>query len=126
MHTAAQALLGEHDFSSFRAAECQSPTALRTVIHIGVERVDATVTISVRANAFLHHMVRNIAGALIAVGTGNRPTSWIGALLDARDRRQGAVTAPPQGLYLSRVEYPDEFGIPPTDAHGPCPRPPGV
>ena len=126
MHTAAQALLGEHDFSSFRAAECQSPTALRSVSHIAVERADAALTITVRANAFLHHMVRNIAGALIAVGTGNRPAPWVGELLQARDRRQGAVTAPPQGLYLAWVEYANEFGIPPPGASGPCPGPPGV
>ena len=126
MHSAAQALVGEHDFSSFRAAECQSPTALRRVSHIAVERAGADLAVTVRANAFLHHMVRNIAGALIAVGTGDRPPLWIAELLRARDRRMGAVTAPPQGLYLARVEYPDEFGIPPPDVPAPCPGLRGV
>jgi len=126
MHSAAQALVGEHDFSSFRAAECQSPTALRRVTHIAVERAGADLAVTVRANAFLHHMVRNIAGALIAVGTGDRPPLWIAELLRARDRRMGAVTAPPQGLYLAQVEYPEEFGIPPPDAPAACPGPRGV
>jgi tRNA pseudouridine38-40 synthase len=126
MHSAAQALVGEHDFSSFRAAECQSPTALRRVTYIAVECAGADLTVTVCANAFLHHMVRNIAGALIAVGTGDRPPLWIAELLRARDRRLGAVTAPPQGLYLARVEYPDEFGIPPPDAPAPCPGQRGV
>ena len=120
MHSAAQALLGEHDFSSFRAAECQAATAMRRIAHIRVERRDALLAITVRANAFLHHMVRNIVGALIAVGTGGRPADWMGELLAARDRRQGGVTAPPQGLYLAHVEYPDRFGVPPTEAHGSC------
>ena len=126
MHSAAQALVGEHDFSSFRAAECQAPTARRRVAHIAVERAGADLTVTVRANAFLHHMVRNIAGALIAVGTGNRSPLWIAELLEARDRRMGAVTAPPQGLYLAEVEYPDDFGIPPPDEPAPCPGRPDV
>ena len=121
MHSAAQALVGEHDFSSFRAAECQSPTALRRVTHIAVERAGAELALTIRANAFLHHMVRNIAGALIEVGTGKRPARWIAELLEARDRRLGAVTAPPQGLYLARVDYSAEFGLPPAEASGPCP-----
>ena len=72
------------------------------------------MVITVRANAFLHHMVRNIAGALIAVGAGSRAVEWIAELLDTRDRRRGGVTAPPQGLYLAHVEYPDEYGVPPA------------
>lgn len=120
MHVAAQALLGEHDFSSFRAAECQASTALRRVMEITTERRGAEVVIAVRANAFLHHMVRNIAGSLIAVGTGARPIAWVGELLGTRDRRLGGATAPPQGLYLARVEYAYEFGIPPVDAPGSC------
>jgi len=120
MHTAAQALMGEHDFSSFRAAECQSASAVRRMMHIGVERCEATVVIKVRANAFLHHMVRNIAGALIAVGAGSRAVEWIAELLETRDRRRGGVTAPPQGLYLAHVGYPEEYGVPPPGADGPC------
>ena len=90
-------------------------------IDIGVERHGDTVVITVRANAFLHHMVRNIAGALIAVGTGRRPAGWVAELLAGRDRSRGAATAPPQGLYLVRVEYPPVFGVPPPGARGPCP-----
>ena len=120
MHSAAQVLLGEHDFSSFRASECQSASAVRRMMHVAVERREATVVLTVRANAFLHHMVRNIAGALIAVGTDRRPGEWIAELLESRDRRQGGVTAPPQGLYLTHVEYPAQFGIPPADADGSC------
>ena len=126
MHVAAQDLVGEHDFSSFRAAECQSASAIRRISHIAVGRCDATVVITVRANAFLHHMVRNIAGALIAVGTGSRPAGWIAELLAARDRSKGGVTAPPQGLYLAQVDYPDEFGIPPPGRAGACGDPTAV
>ena len=121
MHTAAQVLVGEHDFSAFRAAECQSASAIRRMMHLAVERRDASVVITVRANAFLHHMVRNIAGALIAVGTGRRPVAWVAEILGGRDRKLGGATAPPQGLYLADVEYPDGLGVPPADARGPCP-----
>jgi tRNA pseudouridine38-40 synthase len=121
MQTAAQALLGEHDFSSFRAAECQSKSALRRVTHIAVERHGAMVDLTVCANAFLHHMVRNIAGALIAVGTGRHPSGWVEELLAARDRRLGVATAPPQGLYLAQVEYPPGFSVPPAGIAGVCP-----
>jgi len=121
MHAAAQALVGEHDFSAFRAAECQSASAVRRMMSIAVERRDAGVTIAVRANAFLHHMVRNIAGALIAVGTGARPVAWLAELLATCDRRQGGATAPPQGLYLASVDYPAAFGLPSAGAAGSCP-----
>ena len=112
MHEAAQALVGEHDFSSFRAAECQSPTPMRRVLEIAVSRHDPIVEIRVSANAFLHHMVRNIAGTLIAVGTGDRPVSWIAEVLECRDRTRAGMTAPPQGLYFAGVEYPSGFGLP--------------
>ncbi|MFL6618385.1 MAG: tRNA pseudouridine(38-40) synthase TruA [Povalibacter sp.] len=112
MHAAAQCLVGEHDFSSFRAAECQSRTPVRRLRSIEVERHGETLVISVTANAFLHHMVRNIAGVLIAVGSGDRPTEWVTEVLNARDRKQGGVTAPPQGLYLSAVEYDPELQLP--------------
>jgi tRNA pseudouridine38-40 synthase len=91
------------------------------VTHIAVERRGATLELSVRANAFLHHMVRNIAGALIAVGAGRHPTDWVEELLTARDRRLGAATAPPQGLYLAQVEYPPAFGVPPAGMTDACP-----
>jgi len=112
MHEAAQALIGEHDFTSFRAAGCQSRTPVRFMERISVARRGAFVVIDVQANAFLHHMVRNIAGALMAVGAGQQPVEWIAEVLRARDRRLAGVTAPPDGLYLVDVGYPARFGIP--------------
>jgi tRNA pseudouridine38-40 synthase len=112
MCRAAQCLLGERDFSSFRAAECQSSTPMRRLTEIGVERHGDLVEMRVRANAFLHHMVRNIVGSLLLVGGGDRPEEWLGAVLEARDRTQAGPTAPPQGLYFAGVEYPAEFGLP--------------
>ena len=112
MHRAAQPLLGEHDFSSYRAAECQSSTAMRRLLEVSVERCGATVLITVCANAFLHHMVRNLAGSLLLVGTGQRPEDWISEVLAARDRTRAGPTAPSQGLYFAGVEYPSEFDLP--------------
>jgi len=112
MHQAAQCLPGERDFSSFRAAECQSSTPMRRLIDISVDRCGDTVEITVRANAFLHHMVRNIAGSLLLVGGGDRPAAWLAEALEARDRTRSGPTAPPQGLYFAGVEYPAGFGLP--------------
>jgi tRNA pseudouridine38-40 synthase len=112
MHRAAQSLLGERDFSAFRAAQCQAGTPMRELQSIAVTRRDDEVVIEVQANAFLHHMVRNIVGSLIPVGRGERPESWIGALLDARDRRLAGVTAPPQGLTFLGPRYPPHWGLP--------------
>ncbi len=112
MHNAAQALVGEHDFSSFRAAGCQSRTPVRFLERIKVTRKGQFVVIDVQANAFLHHMVRNIAGALMAVGTGKQPSSWIHDILLAKDRTLAGVTAPPHGLYLVDVGYPEACGLP--------------
>lgn len=112
MHEAAQVLVGEHDFSSFRAAECQSSTPMRNVHSIRVSRCGEYVVIDVTANAFLHHMVRNIAGVLIAVGRGKQPVSWPHEVLLARQRTAGGVTAAASGLYLFGVGYPDAFGLP--------------
>ena len=112
MHRAVQHLLGENDFSSFRAAECQSSTPMRRLLEAEVSRHGETVEFKVRANAFLHHMVRNLVGSLLQVGTGERPEDWMAELLEARDRRQAGPTAPPQGLYLAAVEYPPEFALP--------------
>lgn len=111
MHEAAQFLIGEHDFTSFRSIECQSNTPMRNVTKIQVSRNNDLVMIDVTANAFLHHMVRNIAGVLIAVGSGKKPVAWVDEVLLARDRRLGAETAPPYGLYLVEVGYPEEFGV---------------
>jgi tRNA pseudouridine38-40 synthase len=112
MHEAAQALVGEHDYSSFRAVECQSPTAMRHVDAIVVSGDGALVTIEVTANAFLHHMVRNIAGSLLQVGEGKRSPNWIGQILAARDRSRAGVTAPAAGLYLWKVRYPASLQMP--------------
>ena len=112
MQRAAQRLLGEHDFSAFRAAECQSSTAMRRLLEVTVERSGETVCITVRANAFLQHMVRNLAGTLLLVGAGQRPEGWIAEVLEARDRTLAGPTAPPQGLYFAGVEYPPEFDLP--------------
>lgn len=112
MHEAAQVLVGEHDFSSFRAAGCQSKSANRFLEHVDVFRVGHMVIIDIKGNAFLHHMVRNIAGVLLEIGSGKADVSWCQQVLDARDRTQAAVTAPPNGLFLSQVAYPPEFGIP--------------
>ncbi|MFZ5723360.1 MAG: tRNA pseudouridine(38-40) synthase TruA [Pseudomonadota bacterium] len=118
MHAAAQALIGEHDFSSFRAAGCQSTTPMRHVSQVAVTRHGALVVVEVRANAFLHHMVRNIAGTLMAVGCGQLAPERVGELLAARDRRLAPATAAPYGLYLVQVDYPPHFGIP-TPSPGP-------
>ncbi len=112
MHAAAQALLGEQDFSAFRAASCQSRTPMRCVQSVSVRRFRSLLAIDISANAFLHHMVRNIAGSLIAVGRGRREPAWVAHLLHARDRTQAAATAPPQGLYLTGVTYPETFALP--------------
>ena len=112
MHAAAQALLGEHDFSAFRSSECQSPTPMRRVLQIGAEVAGDRVQVEVTANAFLHHMVRNVVGSLLLVGLGERPAAWLTEVLGSRDRRRAGPTAPPQGLYLAGVEYPAEFGLP--------------
>jgi len=112
MHAAAQCLAGEHDFSAFRAAECQSPTAMRRIDSIGVAPDGPLLTIDIAANAFLHHMARNIAGALLAVGTGEHSPGWLAELLAGRDRTRAGVTAPACGLYLCGVRYPSSLGIP--------------
>ncbi|MEW8508487.1 MAG: tRNA pseudouridine(38-40) synthase TruA [Candidatus Thiodiazotropha sp.] len=112
MSRAAQALLGTHDFSSYRAIGCQAKHPNRTIYSLDVERVGELISIEIHANAFLHHMVRNIAGVLIAIGKGEQKESWTQEVLELRDRTLGGVTAPPQGLYLTKVDYPPEFAIP--------------
>jgi len=112
MHSAAQWLVGEHDFTSFRSAECQSRTPVRRVDSIRVVRDGEFVIIDVTANAFLHHMVRNFAGALLSVGLGEAAPEWIRELVGLRDRTRAGVTAPPQGLYLRTIEYPASLGLP--------------
>lgn len=112
MDEAAQHLLGEHDFTSFRASACQANHAVREIQAIGVRREQDLVTLDVTANGFLYHMVRNIAGSLIRVGTGEAPPAWIRELLEARDRKRAAPTAQPDGLYFKSARFPAEFGLP--------------
>ena len=112
MHEAAQALLGEHDFQTFRSAECQARHAVRTMHAVQVSREADRVLIEVRANGFLHNMVRILAGCLTLIGRGERPLDWMATLLAARDRREAAVTAHRQGLCFLQPSYPERFGIP--------------
>ena len=112
MAEAAQSLLGEHDFSSFRARGCQAKSPIREVKQISVFRIDEYVIISVRANAFLQRMVRNFAGLLIEIGLARRTPTWARDVLLSKDREKAGVTAPPFGLYLVNVSYPKEYGIP--------------
>lgn len=119
MHTAAQTLLGEHDFSAFRAAGCQSNTPMRRVERIAVRRHGDLVVVDIRANAFVHHMVRNIVGSLQMVGRGLESPGWLATLLASRDRRRGGATAPACGLYFLRAVYPRECGLPPQESPPP-------
>lgn len=112
MRAAAGFLKGEHDFSSYRAVACQAHSPVRTVTRLEVERHGEFIVIDIEANAFLHHMVRNIAGVLMSIGAGEHEPEWAHEVLEARDRTVGGVTAPPYGLYLTRVDYPAEFAIP--------------
>lgn len=106
MQAAADALVGTHDFTSYRATACQAASPVRTVSRLKIGRSGDLVFIDISANAFLHHMVRNIAGVLMAIGIGDKPMDWSASVLAARDRRQGGMTAPPHGLYLMGVDYP--------------------
>ena len=112
MSRAAEALLGEHDFSAFRAAGCQARTPVRTLHRLDVRRDGDFVLLEVEANAFLQRMVRNIAGVLIAIGCGREDVGWAARVLAGRDRSRGGVTAPPDGLYLCEVRYPDGYRLP--------------
>ena len=117
MESALQALKGAHDFSSFRDAQCQAKSPVRDLIEARVERAGPLVAFTFRANAFLHHMVRNIVGALVYVGAGRQPPEWIASLLEARDRRLAAPTFMPDGLYLAAVEYDRALNLPPFPRH---------
>ena len=112
MREAASHLLGEHDFSSYRALACQAKSPVRTVYRLDVSRRGELLLLDLEANAFLHHMVRNIAGVLMAIGAGEREPDWALQVLESRDRTVGGVTAPPHGLYFMSVDYPEEFAIP--------------
>jgi len=112
MRRAAQALIGEHDFSAFRTVACQSRTPMRNVHEIAIVRDGDRVEIEIQANAFLHHMVRNIVGSLLPVGRGERPDTWLAQLLAGRDRAQAGPTAPAQGLTFLQPLYPTKCGLP--------------
>jgi tRNA pseudouridine38-40 synthase len=105
MQQAANKLIGEHDFSSFRAKSCQAHSPIRTIDFIHVTRQDDMLCINIKANAFLHHMVRNIAGVLMAIGSGKEPISWVDKLLEVKSREQGGVTALPNGLHFVKAFY---------------------
>jgi len=109
---AASSLIGEHDFTSFRTVHCQAKSPVRTIHTLEVTQSAAFVYLDIVANAFLHHMVRNIAGVLLEVGCKAQAVGWVQEVLDARDRSKGGVTAPPHGLYLSSVTYPPEYELP--------------
>lgn len=112
MQAAAEVLVGEHDFTSFRAIACQAKSPVKKVHHLRLVRFGRFIVLDIRANAFLHHMVRNIAGTLMQIGCGERPVEWTHDILHARDRRAGGLTAPAFGLYLVDVTYPERFTLP--------------
>ncbi|ORT49411.1 tRNA pseudouridine synthase A [Vibrio sp. qd031] len=112
MHEAAQYLLGENDFSSFRAAQCQSNSPNRNIMHVNVVRYNQYIVVDIKANAFVHHMVRNIVGSLITVGRKEQQPEWIKWLLEQRNRTLASATAKAHGLYLVAVDYPQEFDLP--------------
>jgi tRNA pseudouridine38-40 synthase len=112
MRAAAALLVGEHDFSAFRSSECQAKTPVRTLHALAVARHGDEIHFLLRANAFLHRMVRNIVGTLVYVGKGKHPPRWAREVLDSRDRARAAPTFGAQGLYLEQVEYPPQWGLP--------------
>jgi tRNA pseudouridine38-40 synthase len=112
MQAAAALLVGEHDFSAFRSSECQAKTPVRTLHALEVTRQQDVIHFLVRANAFLHHMVRNIVGTLVYVGKGKHPPEWARQVLDSRDRSKAAPTFGPGGLYLEKVQYEPRWGLP--------------
>ncbi|MDO6427965.1 tRNA pseudouridine(38-40) synthase TruA [Thalassotalea sp. 1_MG-2023] len=112
MHKAAQFLVGEHDFTSFRTVHCQAPSAVRTIEHCQVSRQGNYLCIDVKGNAFLHHMIRNIAGSLMRVGRGQEEVEWIAEVLAAKNRCLAGVTAPANGLYFVDVTYPEKYQLP--------------
>jgi tRNA pseudouridine38-40 synthase len=112
MAAAAGLLIGRHDFSSFRSAECQAASPVRELTELAVTREGRLIRVRARANAFLHHMVRNLVGALVHVGLNRRPPEWAGEVLAARDRSLSAPTFSAAGLYLTRVEYDQRFDLP--------------
>ncbi len=112
MQVAATYLLGKHDFSAFRSADCQAKTTLRCIRQLSILRNENLIKIDIEANAFLHHMVRNITGVLLEIGVGKQAPSWAQDVLLGKDRKLGGITAPPEGLYLVNITYPSLYEIP--------------
>lgn len=112
MQAAADQLIGRHDFSAFRASECQAKSPIKTLDKIVVSREQDCIAIDVEAKSFLHHMVRNLVGVMTAIGEGSKPVNWAGEVLRSADRSQGGITAPPDGLYLVDVQYPSHYSLP--------------
>jgi tRNA pseudouridine38-40 synthase len=112
MQEAANYLIGEQDFTSFRSSECQAAQPIRIIRELIITQHDAWIIVEIEATAFLHNMVRNIVGTLYEVGMNKKSPSWVGEVLAARDRTKGGATAPPTGLYLVDVTYPAEFALP--------------
>lgn len=112
MREAAALLVGEHDFSAFRSSECQAKSPVRTIHELNIEVSEQRIDFIVRANAFLHHMVRNLVGALVYVGKGKHPPQWVQELLRAKDRTKSAPTFGPEGLYLEKIDYDPRWGLP--------------
>lgn len=112
MKKSAECLIGEHDFSSFRSSECQSKTPVKTIYSIEIISNEPWVYFKIRGNAFLHHMVRNLVGCFLQIGQGRQKPEWMAEVLAAKDRRVAAPTFMPDGLYLAKIAYPEEFGIP--------------
>lgn len=112
MQQSAHALLGENDYSAFRSSTCQAPHARRSIESIKLCREHEFIYIDLRANAFLHHMVRNIVGSMLMIGRGEQPVSWMAELLAGKDRTKAGPTAAADGLYLVNVEYPEHYGLP--------------
>lgn len=112
MRNAARSLIGVHDFSAFRASQCQAKSPVRTMHEIDIVRKGNLIVITLRANAFLHHMVRNIVGSLIFVGSGKKSSIWLQDVLEGRDRHHAAPTFMPDGLYLAKIEYDKKWQLP--------------
>jgi tRNA pseudouridine38-40 synthase len=112
MRAATAYLIGEHDFSAFRSSECQAKTPVKHLYQIDVRQQGDFIHFRFRANAFLHHMVRNLMGCLVAIGRGRYPATWMAEVLASRDRNHAAPTFMPDGLYLAQVGYPEEFAVP--------------
>jgi tRNA pseudouridine38-40 synthase len=112
MRAAAARFVGEHDFSAFRSSECQAKSPVRTIDRFEITRQGETIHFVVRANAFLHHMVRNLVGTLVYVGKGKHPPEWVTELLRSKDRSRSAPTFGPEGLYLEKIDYEPKWGLP--------------